>query len=135
MSLHGQNGMRQQSPCVYKMSLATAQIPHLCLSPCSKQQMSRCGQSPSPSTYQLGMGCHIPGHLCSFPHSTGNKKSRGSGHLSTGEEEYIELATNIQHTEIEAAFHIRLADSCNMLGTAEPATITPHTVPASRRRS
>ena len=24
---------------------------------------------------------------------------------------------------------------CNMLGTAEPATITSHTVPASRRRS
>ena len=41
----------------------------------------------------------------------------------------------IEHTEIEAAFHLGLADSCNMLGTAEPATITPHTVPASRRRS
>ena len=41
----------------------------------------------------------------------------------------------VQHTEIEAAFHIRLADSCNMLGTAKPATITSHTVPASRRSS
>ena len=46
-----------------------------------------------------------------------------------------EKATGEEHTEIEAAFHLGLADSCNMLGIAKPATITPHTVPASRRRS
>ena len=28
------------------------------------------------------------------------------------------------HRKIEVAFHLRLATSCNVLGTAEPATIT-----------
>ena len=32
------------------------------------------------------------------------------------------------------SFHLRLADSCNMLVTAEPATITLHTVPPSKHQ-
>ena len=51
---------------------------------------------------------------------------------------YMNCQYNIRtvtHREKEAAFISGSRIPCNMLGTAEPATTTPHAVPASRRGS
>ena len=37
---------------------------------------------------------------------------------------YPATLTHCTYREIEVAFHLRLANSCNVLGTAEPATTT-----------
>ena len=51
----------------------------------------------------------------SYNHIHGNHSSEGKGDRQK---------ILIVHTEIEAAFHLRLANSCNVLGAAKPATIT-----------
>ena len=61
--------------------------------------------------------------------------SHTSGSPQAWDEKLSSLCTHWTYREIEAAIHLRLADLCNMLGTAKPATVTLRTVPALRCRS